>query len=158
MYSYCKPKSSELFVRFGSRERDKVAKAPTPQPDVPPQPKPKSHLTKSSEQISRQRGQLWSQSSQWRKSQCNGLRKMTTGSSRSPKLPLTLRFLSDVTKSGQSEAQQGLLSPLIIPSPLAVGIGTVETMRHQADDEAVGCLGRVTITAAEGSRGGGARH
>ena len=42
---------------------------------------------------------------------------MTGGISRSPKLPLMLHFLSDVTKSGQSEAQQGLLSQLVIPSP-----------------------------------------
>ena len=80
-------------------------------------PSQNPHLTKSSEQINRQRGQLWSQSSQRRKSQCNGIRKMTSGASRSPKLPLTLHFRSDVTKSGQSQAQQGLLSPLIMPSP-----------------------------------------
>ena len=42
---------------------------------------------------------------------------MTGGISRSPKLPLTLHFLCGVTKLDWGQAQQGLLSPLIIPSP-----------------------------------------
>ena len=41
---------------------------------------------------------------------------MTGGISRLPKLPLTQHFLSDVRKSGQGQAQQGL-SPLAMPSP-----------------------------------------
>ena len=108
-------------------------------------------LTKSSEQISRQRGQLWSQSSQWRKSQCNGLRKMTTGSSRSPKLPLTLHFLSNVTKWARVKLNK-VFFPRWLCQARSLGFGFagwwMGTVGISSDDEATGCPARFAVTAA----------
>ena len=56
---------------------------------------------------------------------------MTDGILRQPKLPLTLRFLSDVTKSGQGQAQQGILSPADYARPVPLAVGSLDGGRGQ---------------------------